>query len=263
MKINCLKILFYTSIALVFLPIWVIYFSPKSGANIYVGFFFWILLYFFCLIGNKDKFLFFIRQIIKTPIFKYYFFFMLFLLLTSIGHYVLGFYKAEVSYYVVRIYKFLIASIAVLFLPVLAAFINIKTKNIVRFLYSVIFIIFSLSIVQYIAFLFNITPLHFLFDFFTNGRESMYLNPDFVKEELRVYSIFNEPSVLGKFIFIFMPIIMCLSKTKYKLFENKYLNFTVKNSIIPLMLINIILTKSPIAFLFCFSEFILVYYQFF
>lgn len=238
------------------MPMFVFYIVPGTNGNISIGFLCVSLMYLLIITFKFDKFKYFLAKIFKLPIVRYYFYFIAFIIFTTIINIFSGNYNAPASFYITRIYKVFYALCLIYFLPVFSILLNIKKENLVKFFYSSIYILFLLCIVQFLAFNFNIDFLSQIFHFFTNGRAGMYAVIDDYQNLGRVYAFFSEPSALGQFIFIIMPFITILSKSKYKIYNNVIINRIVKTTAIPLMLLILILTKSPIYLLLCLFEFL-------
>ncbi|MBR6126972.1 hypothetical protein IKQ21_04730, partial [bacterium] len=120
-----------------------------------------------------------------------------------------------------------------------------------------------LGLFQYLIFAFHLDFLNtFLFDIITNARFSLYTELAANMERLRIFSVFNEPGVLGKFIFLMMPLVFHLSYSKYKLLQNKSANFIIKKSFIPLMILVLIMTQSGFWVPICTAEFLFFIFRF-
>ena len=253
---DILKIIYYIGIVLTFFMMFVVYLVPKTLANLYVGFFFWVGLYLLCFLQNRERFLKFLLKILKNKISKILGLYLGFIFLTSIIHFFLGRYLAGFEVYIFRIYNFLIAVLLVYFLPVLAIYLKINIKYVIKLLYLTVFFIFIAGIIQFFAFVFHIRPIQEVFYFFTNARTVLHWNNWTDSEEsYRVFSIFCEPGVLGKFCFIILPFAINLTKSKFKLYKNMFLNLLVKKTFLMLLFINLFLTLSPIWIIATLAEF--------
>ncbi len=255
-----LKYLFYISFILIFFPMFVIWIIPNSGANITLQLIFTCAFFIMFYIANTRKFKSIILRLLKLKVTKINLIFIAFVTLTSILHFLLGYYKAPVSYYMTRFYKFYYATILVYILPVFAMYAGVKLRTIIKIFYSMIFFIFIASIIQFMAFYLNIKFLIAIFDFFTNARQAYYAgHADAYQLEGRVFAFFSEPSGLGNFIFITMPYIFNLCHSKIKLFENKYWNFLIKRIFILLLVVCIFINRSGMYLPFCLIELAILY----
>lgn len=129
----------------------------------------------------------------------------------------------------------------------------INLKGVIKFLAIFYLFVFVIGIIQFIGNEYNIDAIREFVTLFNNKRRI------FFDQELlynlsknRVQSIFDEPGYFGAYVYTQIPIIFALCLSKYKIFKNKILNFSVKKLLIPLAFINIILTRSPISLIFVF-----------
>lgn len=112
------------------------------------------------------------------------------------------------------------------------------------------FIIFLLGIIFYIGYKYNITFIQFIHSVLDNERFLLSTKESFLLTNVRAVSVFSEPSWFGEYIFLNLPIIIGLCYSRYKIFQNKYLNFVIKKTLFPLAILCLILTKSPIWIIF-------------
>lgn len=249
-----LSYIYFITFILTFFPMFVIYIKKGTNGNIYVSLIFLIILYLFFIFNKIDRFKQSIKQLLRIPITKYYLFFLAYIVISLFIHILLGHYTAPVSFYAVRIYKFFVAVIPVYLLPLLGLFLGIRFKCILKLFIIIIWSLFLISIIQYLCFLFDIKIMISILDFFSNARSALYLDSTAVQEGLRAYAFFSEPSGLGQFIFIIMPFAISIHNTKYALFNNKYLNWVIKRTILVFLLCALIFTKSPIYLVLCVIE---------
>ena len=256
------NIVYSLGFILCFFIMFVIFFIPDSAANIYVGFIFWMLTYILCLYANPKRFISFSLKIFKLPIVKLLFIFLLYISATSLVHVFLGYYQGPVLYYIPRIYKLLIAVFAVYFFPACAVFLKIKMKHIIRLLYFSLYFIFIWGIIQYFVFVFHLDSLNVIFDFFTNARFAIYYDTGAYQDRCRAFSVFNEPGVLGKFVFLMMPFVFHFVYSKYKLVKNYAVNLFIKWTFLPVMLLALLMTKSAFWVPVCTVEFFIFLFRF-
>lgn len=127
----------------------------------------------------------------------------------------------------------------------------INVKQFIQFLVLFYLFVFIIGIIQYIANTFNIDSINNIIGIFNNKRAILF--DKLVTENLnqnRVQSIFDEPGNLGAYIYNQFPIILALTLSKYRLFENKVQNFLFKKPLLILAVINLFLSRSPISLIF-------------
>ena len=258
LRIKYLQILYYISLMLTFFTTFVIIIIPGTHANFYVCLLAWLLLYVACFFSNKKHFLDFTKLVFCQIPVKYWLIYLSYILVSTFLHILLGHYKIYPSYYIVRFKDFFIASILIYFLPILSIYLRINIIKILRFFVCMLLFVYIFGLIEYIASLYNVNLVLHIINFFTNARQSMYFDILDTIVKNRVHSLFSEPSALAQFIFIIMPLPINLFFSKYKLFENALTNLIVKKTLMPLTLILLLLTKSPIYLILCFIEFFIL-----
>lgn len=139
----------------------------------------------------------------------------------------------------------------------------IDLRSIIKFLVIFYMFAFIMGLIQFIG---NELNSEFIRNFVAsfNNKRAILLEQQttdaFLKN--RVQSIFDEPGGFGAFIYIHLPIIYSIALSKYKIFSNKLLNIIAKKLLIPLTLLNLILTRSPISLIFVFIVTGLYFYKF-
>lgn len=138
----------------------------------------------------------------------------------------------------------------------------INLKGVIKFLAIFYLFVFVMGIIQFIGNELDNELIRNFVSLFNNKRlifsgeeENIFLLKN------RVQSIFDEPGGLGSFIYGHLPIIYSISLSKYKIFKNNILNYSVKKLLIPLTILNLLLTKSPIALIFSFIVTGLYFYK--
>jgi len=242
---------------LLFFSAFVIFFIPNSGFFYIVGTTLAVALLFIIFCLYNKKYYIFLKESLKTKPIKILLILCLYIISVWLIHYFLIYLKLPISYYLVRLPRFFIYLFSSILFPITGLFLGIKFKNIIKLFYISIMIILLAGFIQYFSFLFNIRYIDYLFDFFTNLR-IFYEFPDSCKENMRIFSIFGEPSAFGQYIFIITPYIVALTKSKYKLFKNNYINLLFKKSFIPILISDIVFTKSPIYLILCFIEILIL-----
>lgn len=258
-SLKLFRLFYLIGFCLIFLPTFVFYYVPNTNANIPIGAFFWLGLPICLFIQKPQTILNFYKSFFLNKLNKLYLIWIAVILLTSITHMVLGFYKVHFNFYFVRMLHFFVICAGItLFIPLFKLF-KIPCHKLIKVFFLMIFVVFLIGIFEWFSNIFSITIVKSILSFFTNQRTSLYLYLlNGVGDTQRIHSVFGEPSGFGQFIFIMMPFVMNIAHTRLKIFKNVVLNFMIKKSFIPLMLINLILTESPIYLVLCGIEFILL-----
>lgn len=136
---------------------------------------------------------------------------------------------------------FLIYSFPIIIVP---NFFNLKF--IIKIFFIAYIIIFILGILEFVSAVANLTFVTNMIHFLSNIQPEDRMIISGESGLLRIRSLFDEPGSLGQFIAINMPIIYSFVRERIQIFENKRINLLIHQFIIPLMLINLILTQSPI-----------------
>lgn len=138
----------------------------------------------------------------------------------------------------------------------------ISIKGVIKFLTIFYLFVFVIGIIQFIGNEYNIDAIREFVTLFNNKR-IIFLDKELLYNlsKNRVQSIFDEPGNLGAYIYAQIPIMYAISFSKYKIFKNKILNYSVKKLLIPLAFINIILTRSPISLIFVFIVTLLYFFK--
>lgn len=255
-SLNVIKKIYISGFLLIFLPMFVIYIVPNTVGFVEVGLIFWIGLYLLALIKCHRKIKNFVFSIIRIKFIKYYLLFFIFATLTTIVHVLKGEYIAPVGYYIIRFYKFFILPSVLFFFPLFSIVYDISLKLIIKILCKILYGVYCIAIIQFFVYYFKFKSLFYVFSFFTNARAAMYRDPFEVFEIVRVHSVFSEPSFLGTFTFVFMPIIFSFLYSENIICKNVFLNYVVKHTFIPLVIVVLFMTKSPIYIILCLIEYI-------
>lgn len=252
--------LYYLCFILMFFDAFVIFVIKESSAMYPISAIMISCLYILLIIASPKHFCKFYINIFKSKKLKYYRLFLFYIILTSFAHVLLGFYTAPRIYYLNRILKYAIYGLILQMFPVLALYLKIPCKKIIVIFYGMVYFIFIVGILQYLAYYFKISFVLDFFKIFYNARatELLEIANSNMFEQTRVNSIFSEPSGLGKFIFIVMPLVFNAAFFKLKPFKKHILNILCKRTFILLLLLNLILTKSPIYLVFCSIEFVVL-----
>ena len=208
-----------------------------------------ILLFIFALIKFKD-----LNRIInfaykKTP-FKYLIWFLIYLLLTSFFH--------GDSTTTIKILRRIFLIITLIIIPVLMYALIFVPRFISFFKVFKVFVHTTFWILLYgvIDYTFRIVfhtkpPLYNILcsrNYYNTIRYESFNGSSEILE--RACSIFFEPSFFATFIFLFLPMIYVLLKSKIKILNNSMLNLTLKLLLLILAWTCLFLTKSPIYIIF-------------
>ena len=264
-----LRFILYLPIIFLFLPAFGFY-MPAMKA---VYQFFFIVLYasvFLVLVLDKknivEKSILLVK---KTPI-KHFLVFLFLIALDSIFMSIIG------NGSIVQSIRSIIMQIFLFILPIVFFFTYIIDKYIsyerfIRIFLMLIWLTLIVGIIGYLGELFNITFIDNVFDFFANTR---LINPNgyyaSIGMDLAHYKDFGiprldclqqEPSFHARWLFIFLPLIYECSNKFVNVSVNKYLNYAIKKTIIPLAWINLILTLSPIYLVLSILLTIIMYFK--
>lgn len=199
--------------------------NKKNALNLYILFVIYILIITF-IMGIVGK-----VSLVKS-------------LLGIIGQYILSLF----IYYLIFIY---------------ISYKILKPKLLIKILYTMLFIILILGIVDFIAYYFNIVFLQKILLMGMNIQVIKYgaFTKVYSMGLPRVQSVYFEPGFFAEYIFFLLPIIYKLSLSKFNIYKNKNLNIIIKRLMIPLMWIDLILTQSPIFLVFAMIS-TLIYFWF-
>lgn len=244
---NMTKLL-YIPFIFYFLPAFVFFINEKSSFPFLVISIVIIML-IVITIENKRFIKHFIYLYYYTPL-KYFIYLMAWIFLASMFALLQGYYNFNT--FLIKVLLGLPFRVFLVYLfPLFVIPKYIPLKSLIKIFMIAYFCIFNFGLLEFIGAKFNIEIINCVVHFISNAR------PDFTTAVLdyssmlpRIRSVFLEPSLLGLFIVINLPYIYNLSNSKIKIFKNKYFNFLIKKSIIPLCWLNIFLTQSPIFILF-------------
>lgn len=227
---------------------------PIGKTTIQVSYILIYLSFFIILFLKQKQFLGFIKKIITNKL-NLLTYFMYFLLTITVSSLLLILFKKV--YIPSLLFSFIGGIILQILLSIVfGIYISYKTfyiKHLVKIIYMTCFIICLLGIINFLAAFLHI-------DFITNTTSLLYNEqlitfgsylPVVLNNGIpRAQSVFIEPSVFGGFLCLFLPVIYKLSNSKFKIFKSNLINFILKKTTLPLILVNIVLTQSPIFFIF-------------
>ena len=211
------------------------------------------------LISNKNKEL--LKQIVsykKYNFIKILYLYILWVLLSGFILIIMGKYNLVYALYAIFI-LFLYNNMLWFFYPSLIFPRFFSLKQLIK---SILIGIYIICLYGLLVYFFDCIGLSFFKPFhniIVNRGFFDAMNINSGKFVNRVFSVFEEPGYLGGFLVINLPIIYSTILSKYKILKNKKFNFFFKKSYLPLVILVIIMTKSPIWLIF----FILVTFVYF
>lgn len=231
--------------------------------NIFIAFFMPITVIFLLVNLFSDKyFLFNIINLCKYTPFIYILLFYMWSIVTIIVSIVNGFFNFG---------GFLTGFVGGLTFSFMFVFITMyiflkenytDLKGFIKFLILFYIFVMIIGLINYVDNICDIDLIKKFLILFNNKRIIFFnLDTHSIENVSRVKSIFDEPGNLGAFIYSQLPIMYAVSLSKYKLFDNIFLNKFVKIILLPLTFINLVLTKSPISLIFVFLVTIIYFYK--
>lgn len=195
-----------------------------------------------------------------TPV-KYFFLLFIWIIITGILAVLSGYYSIS---------RFLYAAVLGAILRIIFVFLYptfvipkiISMRTVIKIFIGTIFFIILWGGVELIGSYFDISIINTLVHVLSNIRDTdISVIIEAHSGIPRIRSVFMEPGVYASFLTINLPIIFKFGFSKYKIFKNGIINLLVKNSIIPLTIISLILTQSPIYFIFASITILFIYYK--
>ncbi len=213
-----------------------------------LSFFFLTLItaYIIFIVLKFDKFITIVFLSLKRKPMKMFGIWCLWILLSSIytffAHNNLSFF----NFYIKNMGICLLFSICMtLFFPIFLINNRKTLKFIIKFIYIGIICVVLLGILNYIGINFSIGIIQKFFDIIVNKRVmTVFKETGFSAG--RVFSVFAESAWFANWLVINLPIVDAISKSKYKIFHNNVLNRISKKILLPIYILVLYLTKSPI-----------------
>lgn len=244
-----IKSVAYIPLILLFLPAFCFF----IGTNSYFPYLIVLcpITFIFIILSNKIIIYKHLKYLYKYTPFKYFIYLYLWLVFSGLIAVISGYYSLFRFLYAV-IFGFIFRSVLIYLYPGTIIPKILSLKSIIRFFMFAYLLIFIWGLIEFIGALLNIEIINILVSFLSNirGDEKSIIIESYSGIP-RIRSVFMEPGTFGRFIAINMPIIYQLALCKFKIFQNKNINFFIKKSIIPLMWICLILTQSPIYLVIC------------
>ncbi len=242
-----------------FMPAFVI---PIPVGNIFFLAYFLVLyaVILFLLIKDNKKIILRIRHIAKKTPLKMYFL-------------VLGLITVNMLFLIttgrMSLHRFLISlfyNITLQILPILLYFIYIidnyiSYEKFMRFFIILFWCSLIFGFIGYAGQYFNISFILDIFNFLSNGRAMAWEKSgigllseasDYTAFGLpRLDNLFQEPSEYSHYLCMFLPLVIAVADSKFKLSGSKFINFAVKKTILLFTIASIILSLSPTALILC------------
>lgn len=267
MKINLNKFL-YLPLILFFMPAFAIY-IPNLGIYqvFYVFLYFAVIMLLIC--NYKYVFSRMIQVIKMTPLKL----FVIVLILVAVNSIILSIIGTTTF---ARTIKSLIFRVVLCYVPIFLYFICIIDKYIsyrkfIKVFYLLLWGVLVLGLFSYVGQIFNISLINKMFDVLANMRILAHNMIDnvasndlasnyFANGFPRLDNLCEEPSFYARFLFLLLPLTLSFKDIKAKVYKNKTLDKIIKKSLIPLTIMSIILTQSPVYLIFTFV-FLIIYFR--
>lgn len=257
MKLH-LKNILYLPLLFSFLPAFVCY-LPGLPVIPYFYVITYSLIVVLIVIKGKGYFSSIKSLCLQTPL-KY---FVIFIICSSINSLLIAFHDSTTS---------ISGTILIIFLKLILVnfavfgyllYWGTKLINYEKFAKIFILLFWVNLIIGFIAYLgqiYDITIINNIFDFLASARlkiQQVYGTNIYSQSSNytaygfpRLDNLFEEPSFYARFLFVFLPMVYSISEYKHKLYENKYLNYLLRKTIVPFTWVSLILTQSPIYLVF-------------
>lgn len=244
-----IKRLITLPLILYFLPAFVFFIGEKS-------FFPYLIVIvpialFFILISNKNKMFQQISFLYKHTPFKYFIFLYVWSIITGVVAVCCGYYTFA-RFFSFVIVGFILRALFVYFYPQVVIPRYFSLKSLIKLFTVAYLFIFLWGIFEFIGAYFHIDFINSLISILSNIRGNEY---SIIIEQNsnipRIRSVCMEPGTLGLFIAVNLPIIFHFSLSKFKIFQNSLINMLAKKTLVPLAVVCLFLSQSPIYFIIC------------
>lgn len=245
-----IKSLIYIPIIFFFLPAFV-FLMPGINKECLI-FYLSIYIAIIIMLIKDGDFLFYktIQVCKKTPLI-YFVIFLLFICVNSLFLSALSI--TTLSQTIISIIMRLILAVIPTFVYFIWLFLAyIPLKKFIKIFMFLFWLNLICGFVAYAGRWFDISFINGLFDFFANlklVRASAYgvsnLSAETYFLEKRLTGLYEEPGILGQFLYFFLPFVYTFANTKLRIYKNKLFNITLKKTLIPFTWLNLILTLSP------------------
>lgn len=234
------------------------FFIPKTSINILFCDLFTIIFSALLFFINRKKFITFLSRIFKLKVIKIYSLFIAYIVINTIVHFFMGYSRVEWYGNIFYFISYFCTLILIFLYPLFGLYIKASIKTILKIIYIMIFATLLIGFVEWFALKYNISIINSIIDFFTNQRYG-YDEIEYVKP--RIHSLYREPSVLASFIFTIFPFVFNFYYLKNKLFKNNWFNLIFKLTLMPLTMIVLFMTESPVYIPVTLIEFVLLFFM--
>lgn len=236
-----LKVFIFLPLILLFLPAFCV---PGGSLSSFLPIYN-IALVLFIIVFGLFKFKTIVNTIYslgKNTSFKYLILYIMWCLISVLFFAVTGRLSLSKSIYSILVIIIGYYTLYSIYPAILTKFLNIR--NIYKIITLALFLILVWGIISYLGTLLHIAPIEVI-ELLISNKNNLMIG---MQQELhmRNHSVFTEPSVYGYFLVTNLWFIYSIAESKYKIFYNTYLNSIIKISIVPLTIINIITTFSPV-----------------
>lgn len=241
---HVIRLFLFLPFLFIFMPAFVIFINEKSHFGVFTVFI--VIGYFILMLLLKKQLLSKAIFVFKHTIFKYFMFLYEWIIFSSICAVCCGYYSFT-RFFTVVIFNFIFKNILTFLYPIFVIPKIFSIKKIVQIFVIMYFFICIWGLLEFIGVTFNIGIVNILVHIFSNIRDVEFsIIVEGHTNIARIRSVFMEPSWFAKFISINLPLIYTLVLSKYRIFKNKYFNLITKICLIPLCVICLFLTQSPI-----------------
>ena len=237
-----LRLICLISLILLFLPSLCLPFGDKPIVVYYLS----LTIFFITLRISKINIQKKIKNLIKFSAFKYFLIFIAWCIFSGLINICFGHYSVGTYLYYIIFLLLICYSLSYIFPATVYSYKLFDKKFLIKFLIIMYHTIFIIGLLEFIGKSFNISFLSLPSEILSS---SVFFNENFI-EGNRVRSVFSEPGWYGAFVYLNIPFIYTFARTKYKIFSNNILNIVLKNTLIPMLWINIIVTRSAIWLIF-------------
>lgn len=218
------------------------------------------IVFFICLTFNTKKNIKSFFMYYKRTPFRYFVYLYIWFIITGICAVISNYYS--LSYFMgAIIIGFMCRGFLFVLYPMITVPQYISIKSLSKIFLVLIYITIIVGFIDFFASFLNLTALFDFINFFANCANVDYILIESHSSIPRIKALTGEPSALAYIITAFLPFIYNLSNCKYRIFRNHFINIIIKKTIIPMSVICLILTQSPMGLLLAICVTIYVYHN--
>lgn len=252
------KRILFLPIIFLFLPACVIFLSE----NTYFTVISIILCISYILIIMQERF-----NIIKrffyyynTTCAKYFFYLFIWIIISGINAVIHNYYTFS-RFIFVAVFAFIFRALIIYLYPIFVIPKYFSLKMIIKSFTMIYFLIFIWGFIEIIGATFKIEIINFVEHLLSNIKDFEHSIVIQHTNIPRIRSVFMEPSCYAQFITLSLPFLYEIFKSKYKIFKDVLLNKIIKKSILPLAIVSLFLTQSPIFIILSLIIFPIILYK--